>query len=579
MSIETHRTPRGGPGRGPSEVVSREPAGEPVTMQVEEMVAAWRRGERPLAEDILARHPDLGDDAAIRLIYEEVCLRQEVGEDVDPAEIARRFPQWCDELAMLLDCRRLMESAPARVVFPHVGELLAGFRLIAELGRGAAGRVFLAAQPSLGDRPVVVKVTPRGREEHLSLARLQHMNIVPLYSEHVLRDRNLQVLCMPYLGGATLAQVLEALADRPVADAPASRFSTPWTRPGRVGPAGCNRAVRIAASPRGPRTSRRFARSGRRWPTAFSMPHERDLVHMDVKPSNALLAGDGQPMLLDFHLARSPIGPASPPPAWIGGTLEFMSPEHRRAVEAVREGRPVRDAVDGRTDIYSLGMLLYAALGGVVPESGDGPLVALDRHNPRVSVGLSDVIHKCLRREPGARYADAASLADDLRRQLRDLPLRGVPNRSWPERWRKWRRRHPRALSRRGLIGLILLAAIAAPATTLGLAYFQRRHEAAAALCAGVPRSTPARMPTRLRPSGRAWRWSIASLVSTGRGASWPRGSTGRREPAGSPRSTDSPTRSASAMASPRRRPRRRRARPPGPRDLGGSRLAIATSR
>ncbi len=58
------------------------------------MVAAWRRGERPPAEEILARHPELGDDAAIRLIYEEVCLRQEAGHQVDPAEIARRFPQW-----------------------------------------------------------------------------------------------------------------------------------------------------------------------------------------------------------------------------------------------------------------------------------------------------------------------------------------------------------------------------------------------------------------------------------------------------------------------------------------------------
>src|SRR5579864_4018581 len=163
------------------------------THLVEEMVAAWRRGERTQAEDVLSRYPELDDEAAIRLIYEEACLRQEAGMPVDPAEIARRFPRWYHELIVLLDCQRLIDAGPARIVFPDVGEILAGFRLLAELGRGAAGRVFLAAQPSLGDRPVVLKVTPRGRDEHLSLARLQHMNIVPLYSEHLLRARNLQI--------------------------------------------------------------------------------------------------------------------------------------------------------------------------------------------------------------------------------------------------------------------------------------------------------------------------------------------------------------------------------------------------
>ncbi len=108
-----------------------------------------------------------------------------------------------------------MESKPIAPAFPREGEVLAGFRLVRELGRGAAGRVFLAVQPSLADRPVVLKITPRGREEHLALARLQHMNIVPLYSEHVLQARNLQILCMPFLGGATLAQVLEVMKDQP----------------------------------------------------------------------------------------------------------------------------------------------------------------------------------------------------------------------------------------------------------------------------------------------------------------------------------------------------------------------------
>ena len=77
------------------------------------MVAAWRRGEHVLVEDVLDNHPELGEEAAIRLIYEEVCLRLEAGQSVDPAEIARRFPQWRDELEILLDCQLKMQAPRA----------------------------------------------------------------------------------------------------------------------------------------------------------------------------------------------------------------------------------------------------------------------------------------------------------------------------------------------------------------------------------------------------------------------------------------------------------------------------------
>jgi serine/threonine protein kinase len=450
------------------------------TQPVEEMVADWRRGAPTQAEDVLARYPELDDEAAIRLIYEEACLRQEAGMPVDPAEIARRFPRWYDELIVLLDCQRLIDAGPARIVFPKVGEILAGFRLLAELGRGAAGRVFLAAQPSLGDRPVVLKVTPCGREEHLSLARLQHMNIVPLYSAHVLRARNLQILCMPFLGGATLAQVLELLDAHPPADRTGRQIVEAMDRL-----QGRRPSALLAEGP-----LRRFiARAsyvdaicsiGACLADGLKYAHERELVHMDIKPSNVLLAGDGQPMLLDFHLARGPIAPGGPLPTQIGGTLGFMSPEQRTALEAVRDGHPV-GGVDGRADIYSLGMLLYVALGGRGPKPCDEPLPPLQRRNPRVSIGLSDIIHKCLSHDPRDRYSDASVLAGDLRRHLGDLPLRGVPNRSWAERWRKWRRRHPAVLSRR----LILLAVAAALCLTAVAIWLIHRQGGEAALARG----------------------------------------------------------------------------------------------
>jgi serine/threonine protein kinase/tetratricopeptide (TPR) repeat protein len=463
-----------------------DPSGSLATRQVDEMVAAWRRGERPLAEEFLARHPELGEDAAIRLIYEEVSLRHEAGLAVDPAEIIGRFPRWRRELEALLDFQRLIEAKPpaSAPAFPAQGDVLAGFRLVAELGRGAAGRVFLAVQPSLADRPVVLKITTRGREEHLTLARLQHMNIVPIYSEHVLVARNLHIMCMPFLGGATLDQVLEVMNGEPATKRSGKMLIDALDE--------IQARLPFAAPQGGP--LRQFLSSasyedsvcliGASLADGLQFAHERELLHMDLKPSNVLIAADGQPMLLDFHLAQKPIAVGGPPPMWAGGTPGYMSPEQWGVITAVREGRPVSRSVDGRADIYSLGAMLYEVLGGVLGESPGAWQPPLCQVNPHVSPGLSDIIARCLSNHPGSRYPDAAAVAQDLRRHLSNLPLRGVANRSFPERWRKWRRRRPGALSR-GAVGLVLAACVLLAIGSLVLSLRQRMGDSDFALSHG----------------------------------------------------------------------------------------------
>jgi tetratricopeptide (TPR) repeat protein len=435
------------------------------------MIQRWRQGERPLPEEFLARHPGLWDhpEAAADLLYEELCLRQEYGPEVPAEQVLARFPQWRSQLELLLDCQRLFGPLPVAPRFPAAGEALGDFLLLAELGRGAHARVFLASQLSLGAREVVLKVAPLGAQEHLSLARLQHTHIVPLYSAMDYPSLGLRALCMPHFGGATLAQLLTSLEQLPPAQRTGRHLLELLPRGESVGAAAGRRFLAGASY------AEAVCWVGACVAEALQYAHERGLVHLDLKPSNVLLTADGQPMVLDFHLARERLDSGAEP-LWMGGTPAYMAPEQRAAVEAVEQGRRVPRAVDGRADIYALGVVLYEALAGRLPEPGARPR-PLRRHNPRVSVGLADVVVKCLAPDPRDRYPDMGALAADLRRHLADLPLVGVRSRSLAERWQKWRRRRPNHLA----LAVILLAGVtAAAAACVGLVnHFVRRVEEA----------------------------------------------------------------------------------------------------
>ncbi len=372
-------------------------------------------------------------------------------------------------------------AAPTRLVtpsgsLPWPGHLLAGFQLLAELGEGAEGRVYLARQTDLADRPVVLKVTSSRGQEHLSLARLQHSHIVPLHA--VLHDPNLnlRILVMPYLGGASFADVLETLRSVPMSERTGKHILDALDQAD-------SRSV-LPSPAQGPARARLLGASyveavcwiGIALADGLDYAHQRGLVHLDVKPSNVLLCNDGMPMLLDFHLARPPLRPGDTIPAGLGGTPAFMPVEQHEAMAAVRERRPVRRVVDGRADLFALAATLYHALGGRVPVlPGDSP--SLEAINPSVSRGLSDVLQRCLAYDAQDRYPDAASFAADLRRHLADQPLAGVPNRSWGERWRKWRRRRPAALRLTLMLLAVLGASLAGALTTWG--HLSQQHRLA----------------------------------------------------------------------------------------------------
>src|SRR5438552_16928936 len=121
-------------------------AASPVDRLVQEFRERWARGERRTAEEFLSEHPELLIDAgaAIDLIYEEICLRERTGQEGVWEQVFQRFPQWRDQLQALLDCDHLLQPAAVTPKFLAIVETLGEFRLLAELGRGARVRVFLA---------------------------------------------------------------------------------------------------------------------------------------------------------------------------------------------------------------------------------------------------------------------------------------------------------------------------------------------------------------------------------------------------------------------------------------------------
>jgi tetratricopeptide (TPR) repeat protein len=427
----------------PPTVIARPPDTEPsdVDALVADMVARWRGGERPLAETFLNQKPELWDrpEAALELIAEELVLRSEFGPSTTHTELGLRFPKWKAQVEVLLDCQLTLGPQLTPPRFPEPGDRLGEFHLLGELGRGAHARVYLTAQESLGERAVVLKLGPWAGGEHLSLARLQHTHIVPLYSAHEFPDRGLRGLCLPYFGGATLADLFPAGGPVPLSGQAllaAVREAGPTVpQPGPVG------GFLETAAP-----AEVVCWVGACLADALQYAHDRGLLHLDLKPSNVLIAADGTPMLLDFHLAHGPLKAGDPCPAWAGGTVGYMAPEQAGAMKAVAEGGLVPADVDARADVFALGVLL-AEMWGKIAAGRD-----------RRSVALADVLTRCTAANPKDRYPTAAELAADLRRHLLHLPLRGVPNRSLYERWTKWRKRRPLVMP----LGLALAAVLVA---------------------------------------------------------------------------------------------------------------------
>ena len=375
-----------------------------------ELIERWRRHNNPDTSDVLSAYPGLArcKRAVVDLAYEEFCLRLESGEDFDWVDFCQRFPDVEDSLQRRIAVHLALDENPSfqvqedKMTWPRVGKVFAGYEIIGEIGRGSFARVYQAKEIALGGRPVVIKVCMQASNEAQTLGKLKHRNIVPVHSVQE-AESGVTILCMPFLGMFTLADLLETTYGLQASRVEQSEDRSQTNGYGKV--AHVNYALE----------------TGIQLCEAIQYLHDQGVLHLDLKPSNILVDNEQKPIVLDFNLSFDRTGLDGR----TGGTFCYMSPEQRQVVFS-REGN-VRQ-LDVRTDVFSIGVILFELLNGRLPfgdkETQEIDLAGYDpvRHpwnhkNRLLSKGIMKVIDQCLEQEPTQRYSSASELASALRSQ------------------------------------------------------------------------------------------------------------------------------------------------------------------
>ncbi|MCZ6699503.1 MAG: bifunctional serine/threonine-protein kinase/formylglycine-generating enzyme family protein, partial [Planctomycetota bacterium] len=317
-------------------------------------------------------------------------------------------------------------ASVAKAIGAEVGE----FRILEEIGRGGMGIVYLA-QDTVLDRRVALKILAqhlvasdraigRFRQEAKAAARLSHPGIVPIYRYD--EESGVHFIAMEYVEGVTLSERLESLRHPRLEGSSAPDTST------AVGEATESEPER-ASVPVGREFLKDCGRLIAAVADALEYANRRGVIHRDVKPSNILVDPAGRPRLTDFGIAKLPAEEPLTQTGDVPGTYLYMSPEQAAATHT---------KVDHRSDIFSLGVVLYEALTLTRPFGGSTPqqiVHSLQTQEPRkvrslnhsIDRDLETICHKALEKRPVDRYQTAAHFAADLQCYLRGDPILAHP--------------------------------------------------------------------------------------------------------------------------------------------------------
>ncbi|WP_372722716.1 protein kinase [Novipirellula sp.] len=392
---------------------------EHLSMLLERYMSGLENGLPPTVDELTSDSPELRQPLRYCVAGLQNLHRMAAG--LDPASCASSFEQSTASLAPSSYASRSVSAMKTAIdtrnregqPSPH-GRRLGDFYLHEQIGRGGMGVVYRATQRSL-KRTVAIKLLPlpsildsrqitRFQHEAEAAGGLQHPHIVPVYA--VGCERGVHYYAMQFIDGMSVDEIIlkRSLEFQSVdqGDTPSQSVTDDWRT--TVG-----QAIQAAEG--------------------LHAAHEFGVVHRDVKPSNLLIDQNGKLWVTDFGLARVQSDVSLTQSGDIVGTMKYMSPEQARGESAI---------VDGRTDVYSLGVTLYEMLTlRPAHEGDDAPailrtiendaIVPLRKRCPHLPRDLATVVAKAMAKNRDGRYETAKAFADDLRRVLAGEPTIARP--------------------------------------------------------------------------------------------------------------------------------------------------------